>query len=91
MKKQIEVLDRKQMRNILGGVADGSGTPDSGSVPPSTGTGNSDADRYLKCDPTCKAEAGAWQTGIPGMSPPMGAPELTYAACMAACLSSAMN
>lgn len=83
MKTQFEVLDRKQMKNILGGLADGSG-----SGTPSTG--NSDADRYLKCEPACRAEAKTVQENTPqGWPVPTG--DLAYASCMSACLSAAMN
>ncbi|WP_199140230.1 hypothetical protein [Pedobacter sp. ASV12] len=49
MKTQFEVLDRKQMKNILGGLADGSG-----SGTPSTG--NACADRILSIEPDCYAK-----------------------------------
>ena len=71
MKKQIEVLDRKQLKNILGGVVDPGGT------------GNACADRVAGIVPGCKAEVARVVDSVPPGTDLGVTLQILYASCLA--------
>lgn len=73
-----EVLTRTQLKKVMGGYG--------------SSTGNPQSDAYLRCHPTCTAEANAaGQSGLPGGGPPAGVKEMVYASCMSQCLMDASD